>query len=90
VVCPTGCCPNPGWVCCPDGIYCTPTIDLCPGGRMLNKLINLAAKTVDPKCDGPVCAGGCCPHSGYVCCPDGLYCASTLEKCPGRKVSTWD
>ena len=28
--CPGGCCPEVGWYCCPDGVYCAATADDCP------------------------------------------------------------
>jgi hypothetical protein len=28
------------------------------------------------------CGGGECPECGWVCCPDNLYCAPTLNDCP--------
>merc|ERR1711868_288631 len=28
--CPGGCCPNVGWYCCPDGMYCAATAADCP------------------------------------------------------------
>ncbi len=34
------------------------------------------------QCDGTVCAGGCCPEPGWVCCDDNLYCAETAVDCP--------
>jgi hypothetical protein len=86
VICPSGCCAKPGWVCCPDGVYCASVVEFCPPtGKKIHKLIELATKKTGVKCDGPMCPGGCCPHEGYVCCPDGKYCASSLEKCPSLK-----
>merc|ERR1712227_576203 len=32
--------------------------------------------------DGTECPGGCCPHVGWYCCPDGMYCAATAADCP--------
>merc|ERR1711973_675399 len=29
-----------------------------------------------------MCPGGCCPEANWQCCPDGLYCAATLDDCP--------
>ena len=28
--CPAGCCPYPGWYCCPDNQYCAATLNDCP------------------------------------------------------------
>ena len=28
--CPGGCCPEVGWYCCPDQVYCAATADDCP------------------------------------------------------------
>jgi hypothetical protein len=28
------------------------------------------------------CGGGECPECGWVCCPDNMYCAPTLNECP--------
>merc|ERR1712110_437964 len=37
--CPGGCCPNVGWYCCPDGMYCAATAADCPFAQhYLNKL----------------------------------------------------
>ena len=29
--CPSGCCPEENWFCCPDNIYCAATAEDCPG-----------------------------------------------------------
>jgi len=29
-MCKGGCCPQPGWTCCKDGLYCAATLDDCP------------------------------------------------------------
>merc|ERR1711872_1160011 len=39
-------------------------------------------KEVKKDCDGTICPGGCCPEVNWQCCPDGLYCAATLDDCP--------
>ena len=76
---PGGCCPNVGWECCPDGLWCAPTIDDCPVVTKKTKLTKMAA----PKqCDGTPCPGGCCPNVGWYCCPDDMYCAATAADCP--------
>ena len=88
VICPSGCCSKPGWVCCPDDVYCASVLEFCPSSAIkINRLIDLATKKSEVKCDGPMCPGGCCPHSGFVCCPDGQYCAATLDKCPNKILS---
>jgi hypothetical protein len=28
--CSRGCCPEPGWVCCPDNLYCASAVQFCP------------------------------------------------------------
>merc|ERR1712029_1062948 len=91
--CPGGCCPIEGYVCCNDGIYCAATQEYCPPtpffGSALSKVAKLEPKAKlikDSKCSGPTCPGGCCPEEGYVCCNDGMYCASTTEKCPETKM----
>merc|ERR1711935_424435 len=38
-------------------------------------------KEIKQDCPGPECPGGCCPHVGWVCCPDGEHCAATEEYC---------
>ena len=40
--CPGGCCPNVGWYCCPDGMYCAATAADCPFAQ--HYLNRLAAK----------------------------------------------
>merc|ERR1711953_1155061 len=94
--CPGGCCPEEGYVCCNDGMYCAATQEKCPPtfktpffGSALSKVAKLEPKAKlikDSKCSGPTCPGGCCPEEGYVCCNDGMYCASTTEKCPETKL----
>ena len=77
--CPGGCCPNVGWYCCPDGMYCAATAADCPFVAKKTQLSKMAA----PKqCDGTPCPGGCCPNVGWYCCPDDMYCAATAADCP--------
>ena len=81
--CPGGCCPMAGWECCPDGLYCAPTLEDCPNQIQLTKM-------TDPtQCDcGPMCRDGCCPNCGWECCPGGYYCAPTLGDCPKKILLT--
>merc|ERR1712241_1313266 len=78
--CPTGCCPNPNWICCPDSEYCAGHAESCPTVSAKEKLTKMAA----PKCgdDETECPGGCCPEANWTCCPDGQYCAATAADCP--------
>ena len=78
---PGGCCPMVEWECCPDGLYCAPTLDDCPVNAKKTQVAKLAApKQCDG--DGPACPGGCCPVLDFICCPDGLHCAATIDDCP--------
>ena len=109
--CPGGCCPEEGYVCCNDGMYCAAALEKCPDTKNVlinsvshlidfentnlmfifhqaSKIAKLETKAkliMDSRCSGPTCPGGCCPEEGYVCCNDGMYCASTTEKCPETK-----
>ena len=75
---PGGCCPNVGWECCPDGLWCAPTLDDCP---VVTKKIQLTKMAAPKQCDdGFLCPGGCCPNVGWFCCPE-WYCAPTAEDC---------
>merc|ERR1712131_125017 len=66
-VCPGAqCCPEVGWFCCSDGVYCAKSADNCP---YKVKLIEMGAVK---QCDGPECPFGCCPFEGWVCCEDGV------------------
>ena len=38
-ICPSGCCPEPGYVCCDDNLYCAETKDDCP--EFVKKIENL-------------------------------------------------
>ena len=31
---------------------------------------------------GTACPAGCCPIPFAACCPDGIYCAVSMDKCP--------
>merc|ERR1712212_83641 len=85
--CPAGCCPNEGWFCCPDNLYCAATAADCPFVSMKTKLSKMAA---NKQC-GPhetSCPAGCCPNEGWFCCPDNLYCAATAADCPFVSMKT--
>ena len=43
---------------------------------------NVLKNLFGTKCNGPICTGGCCPESDYVCCEGGHFCASSSEECP--------
>ena len=45
---PGGCCPNIGWECCPDGLWCAPTLADCP---VVTENIKLAKMVVPKLCD---------------------------------------
>merc|ERR1711884_789817 len=77
--CPGGCCPNVGWYCCPDGMYCAATAVDCP---FVSKKADLVKMAAPKQCDGTECPAGCCPYVGWFCCPDGMYCAATAADCP--------
>merc|ERR1712080_751902 len=66
--CPGGCCPEPNWYCCPDGMYCAATAADCPFVAAKQTLIKMAAKKDCP--GGTECPGGCCPEPNWYCCPD--------------------
>ena len=83
--CPGGCCPNHGWLCCPDGMWCASTLDDCPS---VAKKIQLKKMAAPKQCDCCPCPGGCCPMVGWECCPDNLYCAPTLDDCPVNTKKT--
>ena len=87
--CQFGCCPYEGWFCCPDGIYCATTADDCLSiAKNLSIIVNKSEKLVKMIAKGPcedgetVCAGGCCPAGGWICCPDDMFCAENLAECP--------
>ena len=84
--CPAGCCPEVGWFCCPDNLYCAATAADCPAKDSINKIINLATKSNSKQCEGTECPAGCCPEVGWFCCPDNLYCAATAADCPAKKT----
>ena len=49
--CPAGCCPEVGWFCCPDNLYCAATAADCPAKKTINKIIKLATKNVPKQCE---------------------------------------
>merc|ERR1711962_658888 len=84
-MCPGGCCPEKNWQCCPDGVYCAETMDDCPKRNLKKMLVGMAANKIND-CDGTMCPGGCCPEKNWQCCPDGVYCAETMDDCPKRNL----
>ena len=84
--CPTGCCDEAGWVCCPDGLYCAATPGDCPAST-LGMLAVTSKPLFDPTaCEGTECPAGCCPGENWFCCPDNIYCASTAADCPSASA----
>ena len=81
--CPGGCCNYIDWLCCPNQMWCAPTLDDCPPVTEKDQLTNMAALK-QKQCDGDgiACPGGCCPYLGWLCCPDGMHCAPYLDDCP--------
>merc|ERR1712061_65917 len=65
--CPGGCCPEPNWYCCPDGMYCAATAADCPFVAAKQTLIKMAAKKDCP--GGTECPGGCCPSPTGTAAP---------------------
>ena len=81
-ICPSGCCPEPDWFCCPNTQYCASKPENCPPGEIM-----LMAMTKEKKCEGSLCPGWgpdeCCNDPDYTyCCPDGPFCAPTAQDCP--------
>ena len=79
--CPAGCCPEANWFCCPDNRYCAATADDCPAIKLPSLLLKKVAKTEDCP-SGVECPSGCCPYTGWYCCPDNRNCAATPDDCP--------
>lgn len=75
-VCPAGCCPEPNYVCCPNGKDCAKTEELCS-----SKVATLQTHKTDAPCLGTICPSGCCPEAGWFCCADGLSCAVQEADC---------
>eukprot|EP00095_Tigriopus_kingsejongensis_P008148 maker-scaffold196_size269943-snap-gene-1.35 protein:Tk08148 transcript:maker-scaffold196_size269943-snap-gene-1.35-mRNA-1 annotation:"PREDICTED: hypothetical protein LOC100635254" len=88
--CPGGCCPEPNWFCCEDGMSCASTAEGCQP-RSIKTFVHaweraaLAASVKSDQCDGTPCPNGCCPETGWVCCPDDVSCAATEELCATRE-----
>merc|ERR1711936_277919 len=61
-VCPGGCCPEPGWFCCPNSLYCASVPANCPPGEVSELVVDIAKKR---QCEGTVCPGGCCPEVNW-------------------------
>merc|ERR1712080_240814 len=47
--CPGGCCPEPNWYCCPDGMYCAATAADCPFVASKQTLIRWAPRRTAPE-----------------------------------------
>merc|ERR1739840_79159 len=54
-MCPAGCCPNVGWYCCPDNMYCAATAADCPFVAKKTQLMKMAKSQ---QCDGSMCPAG--------------------------------
>merc|ERR1712226_982354 len=65
-MCPAGCCPNVGWYCCPDNMYCAATAADCPFVAEKTQLMKMAKSQ---QCDGTMCPAGCCPQRWLVLLP---------------------
>ena len=81
-----GCCPYEGWFCCADGKYCADSEEYCKKSNVIKTLTNLLPlpkklNEIKQDCPGVSCPGGCCPYEGWVCCVDGVHCASSGEFC---------
>ena len=46
-VCPSGCCPEPGWFCCPNTQYCASKPENCPPGEFNKLMLNIAKEEHD-------------------------------------------
>merc|ERR1711962_1194989 len=60
-------------------------MDDCPKRNLKKMLVGMAANKING-CDGTMCPGGCCPEKNWQCCPDGVYCAETMDDCPKRNL----
>ena len=87
-MCDGKCCPEAGWVCCQDYIYCATDLASCP--KNVKQTEQLERLVKDQHCDGVICPGGCCSKPDYVCCPDGIYCASYPELCPPQPTNLFE
>lgn len=88
--CLNGWCDVPSWVCCPEMYYwswwCAKAANHCgimnPWQGKPNKKV-LRRKNPCRKCpavDGKG-DGGFCLNNDWFCCPNGKYCAKTLQHC---------
>ena len=100
-MCGGRCCPCPDGaeycgICCPDGTTCVFRAHDCPITTTAAKFLKNAAKKTkimkkfvdEDECDGTVCDDGTCcecPDQDCVCCPDGVWCAVTLDDCGRAK-----
>ena len=76
-ICPDGCCPIAGFICCAVGEYCAASEEDCKKTDTAEKLIAMATpkEIIKQDCPGPICFdGSCCIYAGWVCCnsPTGL------------------
>ena len=81
-LCPSGCCAEQNYYCCPDGIYCAADANSCPpvfknlpkSAKSKGVATRIFAKSLKQDCEGVMCPAGCCPLSSGYCCPDhGQY-----------------
>merc|ERR1712142_163476 len=78
-VCPAGCCPIVGGVCCPYLLYCAATFAECPLCPFESR------KEIPPNndCDGTMCYHGCCGNSeGWTCADKPGDCPNCSFECP--------
>merc|ERR1711899_641230 len=75
--CPGGCCPEEGYICCDNGLFCAATQEDCPWKK----------NEIKQDCEGTVCPGGCCPNVGWFCCPGDEYCAASEEYCKKTNIA---
>ena len=54
------------------------------------KFLKTNLKVAKQKCVGTQCPGGCCPNQNWYCCPDNIHCASTVEYCGSKNVTSFD
>ena len=83
VICEGGCCIQPGYICCKEGVYCAKP-GHCPDDESLFKVqLTPPSKLGSSACKGTTCPSGCCEEgANWACCPDGDYCAKTPADCP--------
>ena len=86
--CPDACCPVANWYCCPFGKYCAETLDKCPLIKSNSfKELSVIKSTCGP--EETECPGGCCILTNAYCCPDGIHCAPSPDKCPHSKYDSF-